>query len=159
MKYYITLLFLSVSLNSFAQKVEKDGKVYEVKKEKVFLNGEGVTETLDAEIKEYVLKEVTAISNKMKMQQKAEKEAKKLEKEKKKAEKAQKRAEKELKKKEKLQRNFDKAKSNLEKAQKKYERLKKKGKLSPVDEGKWLEKIAKLTERLEKAQKRVKRES
>jgi hypothetical protein len=44
-----------------------------------------------------------------------------------------------------------------EKAQKKHERLKKKGKLSPVDEGKWLEKIEKLTEKLETAQKRVKR--
>jgi hypothetical protein len=95
--------------------MEKDGKVYEVKKEKVFLNGEDVTASLSAEEKEVILTKATAISKKMKMQEKAEK------------------------------------------AQKKHERLKKKGKLSPVDEGKWLEKIEKLTEKLETAQKRVKR--
>ena len=64
---------------------------------------------------------------------------------------AQKKAEKELKKKEKLQKNYKKAQDNLKKAQKKYEKIKKKGKLSPEDEGKWLEKIEKLTEKVDKA--------
>ena len=162
MKYYIILLFLALSLTSFAQKVTKDGKTYEVKKEKIFLDGKDVTETLNIEEKQHILKEAAMISERMKLQEKAKKEAEKLEKETKKAEKAQKKAEKkqkqaekELKRQEKLQSNFEKAQSNLEKAQAKYEKLKKKGKLSPVDEGKWLEKLEKLTERLEKAKRKL----
>ncbi|MFC0603198.1 hypothetical protein [Winogradskyella pulchriflava] len=162
MKYYIILLFLSLSLSSFAQKVEKDGKTYEVKKEKIFVDGKEVTETLNNEEKQAILNKAATISEKMKKQEKAEKAAKKLEKEhkkaekaQKKAEKAQKKAEKELKKREKLQKNYEKAQSSLEKAQSKYEKLKKKGKLSPVDEGKWLEKIEKLTEKAEKAKKKL----
>ena len=162
MKYYIILLFLAFSFSSFAQKVEKDGKTYEVKKEKIFLNGEDVTETINLEDKQTILKKAATISEELKMKEKAEKAAKKLEKEnkkaekaQKKAEKAQKKAEKELKKREKLQKNYEKAQNNLEKAQSKYEKLKNRGKLSPVDEGKWLEKIEKLTEKVEKAKKKL----
>ncbi|WP_296384540.1 hypothetical protein [Winogradskyella sp.] len=127
MKYYIILLFLTVSLTSFAQKVEKDGKTYEVKKEKVFLDGKDVTETLNLEEKDAILKQVATILGKIKMQEKVQKASEKLEKDKKKA----------------------------EKARKKYEKLKKKGKLSPEDESKWLEKLEKFTKRLEKAKRKL----
>mgnify|MGYP000862198046 CR=1 FL=1 len=162
MKYYFILLFFSLSLTSFAQKVEKAGKTYEVKKERIFLDGKDVTGALNLEEKQAVLNQATMISEKIKILEKTEKEAEKLvkqtkkaKKSQKKAEKAQNRAEKELRKKEKLQKNYEKSQSNLEKAQSKYEKLKKRGKLSPVDEGKWLEKLDKLTERLKKAQKKI----
>ena len=44
----------------------------------------------------------------------------------------------------------NKAVKDLEQAQSKFERLKNKGKLSPNDEAKWLEKIQKLNEKIEK---------
>ncbi|WP_282041527.1 hypothetical protein [Winogradskyella flava] len=173
MKYYITLILLVFSLLTFAQKVEKDGNTYEVKDEKIFLNGEDVTETLSVEDKAVILKEATMISEKMKAEEKArkekekaekkkEKEANKLEKDQKKAEKAAKKAEKDrkkaekaLKKEQKIKENYKKAQDNLSKAQKKYDKLKKKGKLSPVDESKWLEKIEKLTEKVAKAKQKL----
>ncbi|WP_426432214.1 hypothetical protein ACPX19_06480 [Winogradskyella sp. HB-48] len=162
MKYYIILLLLAFSLTSFAQTVEKDGKTYEVKKEKIFLDGNEVTETLSLEEKEAILKQAATINEKLKVDEKAqkaaeklEKEAKKAEKAQKKAEKAQKKAEKALKKKEKLQKSYENAQNDFKKAQKKYEKLKKKGKLSPVDETKWLEKIEKLSEKVEKAKRKL----
>ncbi|WP_138432810.1 hypothetical protein [Winogradskyella algicola] len=162
MKYYIILLLSTFSLISFAQEVKQGEKTYEVKKEKIFLNGEDVTATLSVEEKEVIFKEAAIISEKLKQEENAQKTAEKLEKEKKKAEKAQKKAEKAqkkaekaLKKKEKLQKNYKKAQDNLKKAQKKYEKLKKKGKLSPVDESKWLDKIEKLTEKVKKAKSKM----
>ena len=98
MKYYSLLLVLLLTLTCFAQSVEKDGKIYKVKKEKIFLGDTDVTETLSIEEKQDILKQAAIISDKIKAQQKAEKATKKLEKEKKKAEKSQKKAEKELEK-------------------------------------------------------------
>ncbi len=51
--------------------------------------------------------------------------------------------------------NYKSAQDKLAKAQKKYDKLKRKGKLSPVDESKWLEKIEKLTEKVEKAKRKL----
>lgn len=193
MKYYIIVLFLSLSLSGFTQEVSNEGKIYEVKNEKIYLNGEDITETLSLAKKTLIFKEAAAITETLKIEAAAQKNiqlkkaeskalkdaekikkeeekalkkkeevAKKLEKENKKAEKAQKKAEKErkkaekeIKKKEKLQKNFEKAESNLNKAQKKYEKLNAKGKLSPVDERKWLDKIEKLTEKVAKAKRRL----
>ena len=113
MKFYITILLAVSSLVSFAQKVENEGKTYEVKKERIFLNGEDVTDTLNVEKRSAILKEASSISDRLKAEEiarkskeKAErkkaKAAKKLEKDVKKAEKEQKRAEKALKKEKKL---------------------------------------------------------
>lgn len=92
---------------------------------------------------------------------KEEERLEKAEKERKKAQKAQKKAEKEqkkaLKQKEKAQSDYNKAVKDLEQAQSKFERLKNKGKLSPNDEAKWLEKIQKLNGKIEKAEKKLKR--
>lgn len=91
-----------------------------------------------------------------KKQKQAEKEQDKLEKEQKKIEKEQKQAEKELKQSEKAQSNLDKSIEKHEDALKKYKKLKRKGKLSPLDEEKWLEKIAKYKAASEKAKRKLK---
>ncbi|WP_204344230.1 hypothetical protein [Psychroserpens algicola] len=162
MKYIIIIIVMAFSVTMNAQQVEKDGKTYEVKKDKIFLNGEDVTETLNLEERAAILKQAATISEKMKMKEKAEKEAEKLEKDKKKAEKAQKKAEKEakraekaLKKKQKAQDKFEKANKKLKDAEKKYEKLKRKGKLSPNDELKWLDKLEGLREDVAKAKKKM----
>ena len=162
MKYMILVVLMLFGMTLQAQEVEKDGKTYEVKKEKIFLDGNDVTTTLSVEDKSFILKRAAAISEKMKMQEKAEKAAKKLEKEMEKAEKAQKKAEKEqkraekaLKKKEKAQDRYERAGKKYKDAQKKYEKLKRKGKLSPQDDAKWLDKLEDLKEDVEKAKKKM----
>ena len=131
MKFYITILFVAFSLLSFAQKIEKEGTIYEVRKERIFLNGEDVTDTLNAEKRSIILKEATMIADKMKLEEKARKKQEKTEKKKQKAtkklEKELKKAEKALRKEQKLKANYTKANNKLAKVQKKYERLKKKG--------------------------------
>jgi len=72
MKYFITIVLLALSLSSFGQEVSKDGKIYEIKDEKIFLEGRDVTETLNVEEKAFLYKEAATISSKIK----AEKEAK-----------------------------------------------------------------------------------
>lgn len=162
MKYILTVISLVFVMFVNAQKVTQDGKVYEVKKEKIFLDGKEVTATLNLEEKTSILNEASTILKNLKIQEEAEKENKKLEKEKvkaekalKKAEKAQKKAEKEIKKRAKLQSNFKKAEANFDKTKIKYENLKRKGKLSPVDESKWLKKLEGLTKKLNKAKSKL----
>nr|WP_321232539.1 hypothetical protein [uncultured Psychroserpens sp.] len=169
MKYIIIIFLMAFSFTMNAQQVEKDGKTYEVKKEKIFLDGKEITETLSLEEKALILKEAATISGKMKIKEKAEKEAKKaqkasekLEKDNKRAEKAQKRAERDakkaekaLKKKQKAQNRYEKANKRLKVAQKKYDKLKKKGKLSPNDELKWIDKLEGMREDIAKAKKRM----
>ena len=91
-----------------------------------------------------------------KKQKKAEKEQEKLEKEQKKIEKEKKKTEKVLKKTEKAQSTLDKSIEKHEEALKKHKKLKRKGKLSPLDDEKWLEKIAKYKEATDKAKKKLK---
>ena len=85
-----------IALN--AQDIERDGKIYQVKKERIFLDGKDVTETLNLEEKTAILKQASIVSEKIKSNETALKEAEKLEKEMAKAEKAQKKAEKAQKK-------------------------------------------------------------
>nr|WP_321227298.1 hypothetical protein [uncultured Psychroserpens sp.] len=180
MKYIIILLMLAFSATMNAQEVQKDGKTYEVKVDKIFLDGKDVTETLSIEKTASILESARLINEKVVLKEaaeklkkakqkeiadaektkqkeadKVEKEAKKLVKDKKKAEKAQKRAEKALKKQQKAQDKFKKASKKLEDAQKKYKKLKRKGKLSPSDDLKWLEKLKDLKEDIEKAKSKL----
>ncbi|MCL7762345.1 hypothetical protein MPF19_02880 [Polaribacter sp. Z014] len=180
MKYYIVLVLLAVSLNTFSQQVTKQGKVYEVKKEKIFLDKADVTEVLKIEEKAAILKEATLITAKLKKaeaakkaqeaKEKAEKkvakekeakekaikkEQKKKEKAAKKVEKEKKSAEKALKNKEKSKKKFVKAERNLKKATEKRDKLKIAGKLSPFDEAKYAEKIQKLKIKLNKAKSKL----
>lgn len=164
MKYILVVLFLGFGWFSNAQVVEREGKKYVVKKDKILLDGNDVTATFSVEEQAKIRAEFSKLEEEIKLKkkeeerlEKAEKERKKAEKAQKKAEKEQKKAEKALKQKEKAQSDYNKAIKDLEQAQSKFERLKNKGKLSPNDEAKWLEKIQKLNEKIEKAEKKLKR--
>ncbi|GAB1857583.1 hypothetical protein MHTCC0001_24190 [Flavobacteriaceae bacterium MHTCC 0001] len=156
---------VGISLN--AQEIKVEDAVYEVKEDLIFKNGVDITATLDAEQKakimaayadkKQVLEKAEATQQQLeKEQEKAEKNLKKAEKEQKKAEKERKRTEKVLKQKERAQANFDRATQKHQAAQTKYTKLKAKGKLSPVDEGKWLKKIDRLNDNINKAKKKLK---
>lgn len=160
MKYLLLIVFLGIGIIANAQKVESNGTVYKVKGEKIFKNGEDVTDLLteaeklqiNATLKEKIKKEDVLEKGK-----KAKKDHKKGEKRHKKAEKKQKDAEKALKKNQKIQDRFEKAERKYQKEQKKFTRLKDKGKLSPVAEDKMLKKLEKLNGELDKAKRKLKR--
>lgn len=82
---------------------------------------------------------------------KHKKELKKSRDQQKKAKKSQRKAEKALNKKKRAQKTFDKSAKKLESAQKSYETLKSRGRLSPMDEEKWLKKINRLEKNKKKA--------
>lgn len=163
MRFLILFLFLGLGTILNAQEITVDEVTYVVKKDVIYKNGVDVTNTLNAEEKAKILAafekkklELARQEEAQRKLEKAEKEQKKAEKEQKKAEKKQRKAEKALKQKEKAQANFDKAVKKHKDAQKKYGKLKSKGKLSPVDEKKWLEKIEKLNNNIAKAKKKLK---
>jgi len=164
MKYILIILFLGLGFFSTAQEVEKNGKKYVVKKDKIFLEGTDVTSTFSVEEQAQLKDEFSRLAKEIKLKKEeekrlknAEKDQKKAEKDRKRAESKQKKAEKELKQKEKAQSNYEKATKNYSQAQSKYERLKQKGKLSPKDEAKWLKKLESLNEKVAKAEKKMKR--
>lgn len=156
------MLVLAASFIS-AQEVKINDDLYEVKKDLIFKNGVDVTNTLSDAEKSKILAafekkklEIAEANEAKEKLEKAEKEQKRAEKQRKKAEQKQKKAEKALKQKEKAQTNHDRAIKKHEDAIKKYEKLKKKGKLSPEDERKWLEKIEKLNANISKTKKKLK---
>ena len=159
MKFHITLLLVLLSLVSLAQTVKNDGNTYKVKNKTIYLDGKDVTESLSSEKRAIILKEAALISEANKAEnkkaKKIEKKQKKTEKAIKKAEKEQKKAEKVLKKEEKRNKNYKDAKDKLAKAEKKYRKLKRKGKLSPVADEKWLNKLEKLSEKVESAKRKL----
>ncbi|MGJ8746109.1 hypothetical protein [Polaribacter sp.] len=158
MKYFIIVLFFSISVSSFAQKIKKGGVIYEVKKEKIFLNGENITKTLSFDEMQAIFKEAFLVYEKKEEIEKLEKAQKKAykisKKEERKAEKAQEKAEDELREKLKQEKKIKKADGKLKKTIAKRDRLKKKGALSPLDEADWLKKIEKLKSKLEKSKKK-----
>ena len=157
MKFLITLLFICFGLLLSAQEVNVTGTTYSVKKEKIFKGDVDVTETLSVEERKQIR---AAFNNKMsriKETEDTQKQLEKAEKDQKKAEKRQKKAEKALKKRKRAQSNFDKSAKKHQGAIKKYEKLKKRGKLSPEDEAKWLEKIEKFEKFHNKAKKKLKK--
>lgn len=163
MRFLMIVLFLGFGLLVNAQDISFNGIDYEIKKGRIFKGDIDVTDTLSIEEKQQITaafdKKMIKIEEAEETQKrigKAEKEQKNAEKDQKRAEKKRKKAEKELKKRQKAQSNFDKSIKKHKDALDKYEKLKKKGKLSPVDEQKWLEKIAKYKENSEKAKKRLK---
>ncbi|AUP79896.1 hypothetical protein [Flavivirga eckloniae] len=130
MKLFAVLLFLAASLTIQAQEVVFNGATYKVKGKTILENNVDITSRLSVEEKIEILETL--------------KEQKVLEAERVKADKNAKKAEKAFKKKEKAQSNFDKASSKYNRAVAKYESLKKRGRLSPVKEMKWVEKVEKL---------------
>lgn len=149
MKFWMIVLVVTFGYFANAQKVELKGENYEVKGKTFLKNGEDVTNTLTLEKKN----EIKAAVEKNKELEAA---AKKREEEKKAVEKQQKATEKAHKEADKAASNYEKAKSNHNSAIKKYEKLKGQGKLSPVDEDKWLKKIDKLEKTQKKAEGRLK---
>lgn len=160
MKNWIAILFLGIGFLANAQKVTSNGVTYKVKGEVILKDNVDITKTLtteeQAEIRTLLAKKLKTEENTKKALQ-LEKAQKKAEKAQKQAEKKQKRAEKELKQKQKAQNNFEKTSSKHLQALEKYKKLKKKGKLSPADESKWLEKIEKLKTAHQKAEIKLKR--
>ena len=147
----ITFLLLSMlfAISAFSQKVTYANKEYKIKGKKIYFEGKDVSDSFTEEEKVAIFEKIKAQKAKSK---KDKKEAKSVKKEKKKIEKA----EKEQKKKENALDDYDDAVNKLESAQAKYERLKRKGKLSPNDEVKWLDKIAKLKEKVSAKKKKLK---
>ena len=162
MRFLMIVLFFCFGFLVNAQNVNFDGIVYEVKNDRVLKAGVDVTDSLSVEAKQKittafdkkVIKIKAAEETKARIE-KAEKEQEKAEKEQKRAEKKQKTAEKALKKKQKAQSNYEKSTKKHSNAIKKFEKLKKKGKLSPQDEVKWLEKIEKYKTTAAKAKKKL----
>lgn len=97
MKFWITILFLSLGLYLNAQEVKHEGKTYEIKKGKIFLEGKDVTDTFTKEEIEAFKVKIAKAKEEYDKAQKQEKEAKKLENQAKKAEKAQKKGRKRIK--------------------------------------------------------------
>ena len=118
-------------------------KKYIVKKDRILHEGNDVTATFSLEEQAKIKDEFSNLVEGIKLKQKEVKDSKK--------------SEKELNQKEKAQSNYEKAIKNYSQAQSKYEKLKEKGKLSPKDEAKWLKKQESLNEKLEKAEKKMKR--
>lgn len=148
-----TITFLLVcmffTIASFSQKVTYANKEYKVKGEKIYFEGKDVSGSFSEEEKVALFKKLKTLKEKSK---EAKKEVKKIKKE----EKRVKKAEKEQKKQENALGDYDDAVDKLENTQAKYERLKRKGKLSPNDEVEWLDKIAKLKEKVSKKKKSLK---
>ncbi|TBM98986.1 hypothetical protein EYD45_15835 [Hyunsoonleella flava] len=162
-RFLLLIVFVTIGMSLSAQEIKVNDKVYEVKKGLIFQEGVDITNTLSVEEKAKILAEfekkqqnIAEAEATQKRIEKAEKEQKKAEKEQRKAEKKRKKAEKALRQKEKAQSNYDKATKKFKDAQKKYEKLKSKGKLSPQDEKKWLEKIEKLNANVAKTKQKLK---
>lgn len=74
MKTYISLiLIVLLTTVAFSQKVERNGKTYTVKNEKILLDGEDVTDTLENEERVAILNSATEIRAKIAEEKKAEK--------------------------------------------------------------------------------------
>ena len=138
-----------LAVSAFSQKVTYANKEYKIKGEKIYFEGKDVSASFSEEDKIALFQKLKAQKEKNKEEKK---EAKKAKKEKNKV----KKAEKEQKKQENVLDDYDDVVDKLETTQAKFERLKRKGKLSPNDEVKWLDKIAKLKEKVSAKKKKLK---
>lgn len=147
-----TVLLFTVTL-VHAQKINHQGKVYEVKKDRIFLKGKDISQTLSAT-------EASAIKDALRHKvtlEKVQAEKKKIEKKLKAAEKEQRKTAIQAKKRAKTQAKLAKHQDKLRKETKKFETLKDKGRLSPIDEKKWLKKLDKYKVRVQKAEKKARK--
>lgn len=151
----LIILFLGFSISVQSQEVSFNGTNYKIKGKTIFQDGADVTSTLSVNNQTGVweaFNKQKALETERKI---AEKAIRNAEKEQRKAEKKQKRAEKELKVKEKAQSKFENANEDYKDAVAKYEKRKIKGKLSPIGEAKWLEKIQYLKEDIERTKRKL----
>jgi regulator of protease activity HflC (stomatin/prohibitin superfamily) len=151
MKIWAVVLVVLLGVFGNAQEVNLKGITYKVKGDVILRDGADVTSTLSLDEQQEIKMTVEKNKEILADTKKREKNIKKAENKQKSAEKKQKKAEKALKQKEKAQSNFEKSEKKYNEAIEKYEKLKKKGKLSPQDEGKWLEKIEDLKKDHQKA--------
>lgn len=94
MKYIVLFFIFIFGLSINAQDIERDGILYQVKNERIFLDGKDVTDTLKLEKKTAIIKQANIKAEKLKLQEKALKEEAKVKKEAKKVEKGTKKAKK-----------------------------------------------------------------
>jgi phenylalanyl-tRNA synthetase alpha subunit len=175
--FAVLLLSIVVTLSVHAQEVDYNGITYKIKGKSISQNGTDVSAKLSVteqigirealrqqkafdeqqqKSEQALIEERTRADKSLDEQRKrAERVVKKAENDLKNAEKKQKKAEKELKARDKAQSNYEKAGNKYNDAIKKYEKLKRKGKLSPNDEAKWLEKIDNLNEDISKAKRKL----
>jgi hypothetical protein len=149
------LIFLGFGFLLNAQEVTLNGEVYQIKKEQIFKDGMDVTESLSFEEKKQIWANFNQKMIEIKESEKIRNKLKKAEKEQRTAQKRQKKVENTLKQKEKEQSRFDKAEKKYNDALKKYDKLKSKGKLSPEDDKKWLDKIEGYNKALLKAKRKL----
>lgn len=76
MKYLLILLFLGIGFFANAQKVERNGKTYVVKKGKIIHDGNDVTSTFSLEEQAAIKKEFSKLVNELKQKEKEEKRQK-----------------------------------------------------------------------------------
>ncbi|MFB9055452.1 hypothetical protein ACFFU9_01740 [Mariniflexile ostreae] len=155
MKHWIIILVFGFCVHVSAQDINHNGTMYTVKGKTILKEGKDVTETLALEEQQSIKAALAEKKKEAKAIEKREKELKKAEKEQKKVEKKQKQAEKALKQKEKIRSKFEKSVKKHDQAVNTYEKLKNKGKLSPIDESKWLKKIEKLRVAREKIKRKL----
>ena len=155
MRFLMLLLFLTFGCIGNAQEVLVDGVSYMVKGDKILKDGIDVSASLTLEENQTITTVLLEKESKLREAEKTLKNLKKAEKSQKSAENKQKKAEKALKKREKTNTKFEKSEKKYNDALKKYERLNNKGKLTPVDEKEWLEKIEKLKVARNKAKKKL----
>ena len=167
MKYiYILALTLLITACGSSEQVIYDGKVYDVKGDKIYNRGDKVTESLSEEQKTNIRQtsearltakkeaeaKKEALEDKQKAQEKAIKDAEKALKE---VEKKQKAIEKAMEKKETLREDFIDANSKYKDQKDKYQKLHDAGKLSPNDEEKWAKRLDKLKSKMEEAEREL----
>lgn len=152
-KIFISTVFLLTVTIVNAQKIDYQGKVYEVKKDRIFLKGKDISQTLSA-TKTTAIKD--ALKHKISLE-KVEAEKREMEKKLKALEKEQKKAAILAKRKGKAKSNLAKKQDKLTKETNKFEKLKDKGKLSPINEKKWLKKLNKYKVKVERAEKKVRK--
>ncbi|WP_445736421.1 hypothetical protein [Mariniflexile sp.] len=163
-KLLTLLLFLTIIFGcASSERVIKDGKVYTIKGNKILQNDMDISKTLTSEEKQAiqsVLEERLAAEKAVEAEKEAlEAKQKELEKIQEKAEAEQKRIETQqenlqdkLQAKEDARKDFLKANAKLKKNKEKHQKLHDKGKLSPIDEEEWAEKLKELQEEKDKAE-------
>lgn len=155
MKFLTMIFIFALCVSTNAQDISLNGTTYNIQGETILQDGIDITASLSLEEQTAIFEALGKQKALEKERKASEKAIKKAENEQKSAEKKQKKAEKELKAKEKAKSRYDDANDTYNDAVSKYDKLKKKGKLSPNDEAKWLERIQKSKEAIEKAKKKL----
>lgn len=160
---FITLIF---SCSTTHRVITDEGKVYEVKGNKFYNNGENITQQLTSDEKKMITatlddrlvaeKEIKQRKDQLADEQKRlEKAQREIRRNKKDLEKEQSRLADKIKEKEDARKNFLNATDKLQKNKERFQELQEKGKLSPNQIKKWEDRIKNLEEDLEAAKNKL----